>query len=63
VRVIEAVAREEGIPVGGLGVLLAAPQIIEQAVLRQFKGLVLLADAGLIVGAIGGIWSRYLPSV
>jgi hypothetical protein len=56
-------ARDEGIPVGGLGVLLAAPQIIEQAVLRQFKGLVLLADAGLIVGAIGGIWSRYLPSV
>jgi hypothetical protein len=61
--VIEAVAQDEGIPVGGLGLLLAAPQIIEEAVLRQFKGPILLAGAGLIVGAVGGIWSLYLPGV
>ena len=57
---IEAVARDEGIRVGGLGVLLAARQTIELAVLKEFKGPIYLAAAGLIVGGIGGVWSLYL---
>lgn len=60
-EVIEAVAREEGIPVAGLGYLMAANQITELAILRQFKGPLLLAAAGLIVSAVGGVWSLYLP--
>jgi hypothetical protein len=39
---------------------MAANQITELAILRQFKGPLLLAAAGLIVSAVGGVWSLYL---